>query len=76
MRMAKKKSVVKRATTKPKTLALKSKEPAQSKAELNAIIGSAERRARLVELMREEIHFTDEAIARFAQHRVQIDADY
>lgn len=39
-------------------------------------IGSPRRRARLVELMREEVEFKEEAIVRFGQHRIQIDTDY
>lgn len=40
------------------------------------IIGSPRRRERLVELMRREIDFSEEAIVRFAKTRLQIDADY
>ena len=52
------------------------KQNAHTGKDLEKVIGSPRRKARLVELMREEIHFTDEAIARFAKTRLQIDADY
>ena len=39
-------------------------------------LGSPRRREKLVEMMREEIHFSEEAIVRFARTRLQIDTDY